>query len=84
MELDEAKKLGQQIDSLVKIGKNGITDGIIHEVNRHLEDRDIVKIEALRNNPIRSIEKIASRLEDRSEGVLVETRGNTMLMVSED
>lgn len=84
MKVEEAKRLGQEMDSLVQIGKKGITEGMIEEVNRHFEDRDLVKIRSLRNNPVQSVDEVASKLEDKTDGTVVETRGNTILMICED
>jgi RNA-binding protein len=84
MKEEKAKKLGQDLDARVRIGKKGITDGIVDEINRHLENEELVKIKVLRNNPILDIDKTADMLEERTIGEVVEKRGKTVLMLYEE
>lgn len=81
MDKKEAIAKGQDIDARVRIGKKGITEGIIGEIDRNLDDEEIVKIKILRNSPAQDIDDIADILEERTIGEVAETRGKTILMV---
>jgi len=80
MKSEKIKKLGQSLESRVRIGKNGITKGIIEEINRNIENEGIVKIKILRNCPEQDVEVIASELSDKSDVRLIEVRGRTILL----
>lgn len=81
MDEKKIKRLGQKLRPLVRIGKGGITEGMVDEINRHLEDEDILKIKVLRNCPIRDPEELMDILEEQTDGYAVEHRGNTILLV---
>ncbi|MFO7991086.1 MAG: YhbY family RNA-binding protein [Thermoplasmata archaeon] len=84
MDEERIKKLGQKLKPLVRIGKNGVTEGMVDEINRHLEDEDILKIKILRNCPVRDHEELTAVLEEKTYGHVVEHRGNTVLLVDKD
>ncbi len=42
--------LGNSIESIILIGKEGISEGIINQVNETLEAREILKISILKNS----------------------------------
>lgn len=84
MDEEKIKSLGQKLKPLVRIGKSGVTEGMIDEINRHLEDEDILKIKILRNCPIRDQKELIEVLEEKTNGYVVEERGNTILLVDKD
>lgn len=84
MDKDEIKNLGMDLKAIVRIGKKGINDSMVDEINRLLEDKEIIKIKVLRNNPIQDIEETSEILEDRTIGEVVEIRGKTILMYYEE
>lgn len=84
MDIDKAKSLGQDIDPIVRIGKKGLTKGMITELDRHLENDDLIKIKVLRNNPIQDIEKLGSMIEEKTIGKVIEIKGNTILLLNKE
>lgn len=84
MDDEEIRKMGQDIRTLVRIGKNGINESMVDEINRHLEDKDLVKVKVLRNNPIQDLDKVAEELEEKTDGRLIEIRGKTILLYNPD
>lgn len=44
------RKLGNSIDAIFQIGKGGLTDELIRQVDMALEAREIVKIHVLNNS----------------------------------
>ncbi len=84
MDIERAKEKGQELQPTLHIGKKGITESLVEELDNQLENREIVKIKVLRNNPVQDVEEISQELEDRSIGELVETRGKTLLMYYEE
>ncbi len=83
MDTEEAKIAGQDLQATLHIGKDGITDSLIEELNKQLDNRELVKVKINRNNPIQDKEDIAEELEKTSQGELVEIRGKTILLMDE-
>jgi RNA-binding protein len=46
------RSMGNTIEPIVQIGKDGIDDGIINQIDEALEAREIIKITVLRNSLI--------------------------------
>ena len=38
------RKLGQELDALVFIGKNDVTDNVVEELDRALKTKELVKV----------------------------------------
>lgn len=43
----QLRKLANPIDTLIQIGKDGITDGVIAQIDETLEKRELIKIRLL-------------------------------------
>ncbi len=84
MDRDEIRNIGMDIKAIVRIGKKGINESMVDEINRLLEDKEIIKIKVLRNNPIQDIDETSQILEEKTIGEVVETRGKTILMYYEE
>ena len=84
MDPKKAKIKGQDLEPLVRIGKNGIDKNMVEEIERHLEDKELIKIKILRNNPIQDIEKVVNILEEKTSGQVIEIRGKTILVAVEE
>jgi len=69
------------LQPLVRIGKNGITPGIIEEIKKHVQKKHLVKIKLLRA----CIEEhdrydIASQLSAACDAQLIHVVGNTVVL----
>lgn len=49
MDLVKLKKQAKNLNPILRIGKNGLTDSVFVEVNKLLKNRDLVKIKILNN-----------------------------------
>jgi RNA-binding protein len=70
---------------LVRIGKQGVTQGIIEEVDSQLERSEIVKVRILRaalgeDNMKEMRTHISQEIMERTKSDLVEIRGNTIIL----
>ncbi len=81
--LKKLKEIVQQKRADVIIGKNGLTDGVLREIDRHLEDKGVVKVKALRSalkvtglNRRELAERVASVLGAE----LLDVRGRTFVL----
>ncbi len=84
MDKDEIRNIGMDMKAIVRVGKKGINESMVDEINRLLEDKEIIKIKVLRNNPIQDIDETSEILEEKTIGEVVEIRGKTILMYYEE
>lgn len=76
--LKDLKAKAQSVNVTVTVGKNGITDATIEELDRHLKKEKLVKVRLLKSATYESgMQGQAEALAERSHSVLVETRGGT-------
>ncbi|NLL56729.1 MAG: YhbY family RNA-binding protein [Clostridiales bacterium] len=50
--------LGQKIDAIFQIGKNGLSDSLVNELSNALEARELIKISVLNNSQLKAKEVI--------------------------
>jgi len=63
------------------IGKSGISDTLIKEVEKQLDKRKMVKIKILQSAiGEHNAKQIASQIATQSQALLVETRGHTFML----
>jgi RNA-binding protein len=65
----------------VWVGKEGSTPQIINEVNRQLEQHEVVKAKILQT-ALKEIEakEIATKIANHTESTLIEVRGHTFIL----
>lgn len=79
--IKELRGEAQQLDAKLQVGKAGITDAFVEELVGMLKRDRLVKVRLLRSARAGSdTESMAERLAERTEAVLVETRGNTAVL----
>jgi len=66
------------VEATVRIGKNGITPGVLEELRAQLKNRKIVKIKFLRNTEHNDINAIGEDIAHKVNGEVVEVRGFTI------
>jgi RNA-binding protein YhbY len=74
------RKRAAKIKSDVAIGKGQVTDGVVSEVDKILEAKEIVKIKFLRSSDLSNRDRMIARLVGETRSELVETRGNTVTL----
>lgn len=71
--------LANKIDSIFQVGKNGISDNFIVQVNDALEARELIKLNVLETSP-EGIQEIANTLSEATNSALVQTVGNKITL----
>ena len=66
----------------IRIGKRGITEGIISEVEAVLKKDQVVKIKCLKIVPTEGIKAIADNIANLTQCNVVESRGKTFILAS--
>jgi len=81
--LKRLKEEVQQGRADVIIGKNGVTRGVLDEIRRHLEDKGVVKVKALKT-AIKSTSmdrrSLAKHVADSLGAWLLDVRGRTFVL----
>ncbi|NPA75168.1 MAG: YhbY family RNA-binding protein [Euryarchaeota archaeon] len=66
------------IDATIRVGKNGLTEGVIEEIRAQLKNRKIVKIKFLKNSEREDMKALAERIAGEVGGTVVDVRGFTI------
>jgi RNA-binding protein len=77
----ELRSTAANIEPATHIGKNGVTDSLIVEINRQLKDNKLIKVKVLKS-ALESMprEEIARALAAKTGAELIEVRGNTVVL----
>lgn len=76
------KGIANNIDSIFQLGKNGLTDNFIKQVEEALEAREIIKIKVLNNSPL-DVTEVASDLAEMTDAEFVQSIGNKFVLYRE-
>ena len=76
------KGIANNIDSIFQLGKNGLTDNFIKQVEEALEAREIIKINVLNNSPL-DVTEVANDLAQRTDAEFVQSIGNKFILYRE-
>jgi len=71
--------LGVNLDAVVFIGKEGITDAVVGELSRVLKKRELVKVRLL-DNVDGDRKDVAKALAAKAEAELIQVLGRTVLL----
>lgn len=70
------------MDPIFQLGKNGVTDNFIKQVDEALEAREIIKIKVL-NNSLLDAKEVASDLAQKTDAEFVQSIGNKFVLYRE-
>lgn len=73
------KGLAQKIEPLVIIGKNGINENVIKQIDDVLEARELIKIKVLNNAEFKASD-VGIALAESSRSDLVQTVGSMVIL----
>lgn len=76
------KSMANTIDPIFQLGKNGITDNFIKQVEEALEVREIVKIKVLNNSMLEAAE-VANEIAEATNAEFVQSLGNKFVLYKE-
>ena len=71
--------LANTIDAIFQIGKGGVTDVLLEELNKALEAREIIKISVLETAP-GSAKELAEEVATGTNSIVVQTVGNKITL----
>ena len=71
--------MANNIDAIFQVGKNGISDNFINQINDALEARELIKISVLETAPEEILE-IANILANSTRSEIVQTMGSKITL----
>ncbi len=66
------------VEATVRIGKGGITDGVLNEIKEQLKKRKVVKIKFLKNAEREDMLSKAEKIASFTGGKIIDVRGFTI------
>lgn len=76
------KGLANNIDPIFQVGKNGITDNFIKQIDEALEARELIKVKVLNNNLLEA-KDIANELAVELDAEFVQSIGHKFVLYRE-
>lgn len=76
------KGLANQMDPIFQLGKNGITDNFIIQIDEALEARELIKVNVL-NNSLLEAKDVAIELVEATNAEFVQSIGNKFVIYRE-
>ncbi|HSH36803.1 ribosome assembly RNA-binding protein YhbY [Schnuerera sp.] len=76
------KGIANTMDPIFQVGKNGITENFVKQVDEALEAREIIKINVL-NNSYLDTTKVAKDLVESTNAEFVQSIGNKLVIYRE-
>ena len=73
------RSLANTVESILQVGKSGITDNLIKQVNDALEARELIKITVLETAP-EDAKETAIKLSNNSNSVVVQVLGRKITL----
>lgn len=77
--MKDVKRIGHGLRPTVHVGKEGVTDTLIEEIAKQVKNRKVVKVRLLPSVE-EDRKKVAEDLAARSDSVLIEVVGHTVLL----
>ena len=71
--------LANKIDAIFQVGKNGISDNLIMQVNDALEARELIKLNVLATSP-EDISEVANTISSSTNSEIIQTMGNKITL----
>ena len=73
------RSLAMTMQPTIIMGKNGVTEAFVEQVNTLLEARELIKINVLKNCDY-TAKQIAEEISNQTNSVLVQTVGNRITL----
>lgn len=79
--LYKLKSEANKLSPILNIGKNGITDTLIEELNKQIKASRLVKVRVLKTaEEGKDLKVIAEELANATKSTLIEVRGRTVVL----
>ncbi len=76
------KSLANRLEPIFQVGKNGITENLLKQLDEALEAREIIKINVL-NNSLLEAKNVALEVTEKLDAEFVQSIGNKFVIYRE-
>ncbi|MBU5256757.1 MULTISPECIES: ribosome assembly RNA-binding protein YhbY [Tissierella] len=76
------KSIANTMEPIFQVGKNGITENFIKQVDDALEARELIKIKVL-NNSLLDATEVANQISEEIDAEFVQSIGNKFVLYKE-
>lgn len=76
------KSLANTLNPLIQVGKGGLGEGVINQIDKSLEDHELIKITVLKNSPVEAKE-IVDEILEKTNAEFVQQLGNKLTIYRE-
>ena len=76
------KSLAHSMEPIVQIGKSGITENVLRQIDETLENRELIKVKILNNNELDANE-VANDVSEQLRAEFVQSIGNKFVIYRE-
>lgn len=80
---DFLRKRAHDLDPIVRIGKDGLSDNLIESFIQGIESRELIKVKILQNSQVEKKE-VAFEIAERTQSELVGIIGRTLIFFKEN
>ncbi len=77
------KALAHSLSPVVQVGKNGVTEAILKDVNQALSDHELIKVQVLETSPTERVE-VAMMLADKGSATVLGQIGRIVILYRPD
>jgi RNA-binding protein len=81
-EIKQLKKEAHHLKPIFQIGKNGVTENFIEQINDVLEKRELIKVSVLQNC-LEDKNTISNDISEKTNSHIVAIIGNTIIIYKE-
>lgn len=79
--LYQLKSEANQLSPILNIGKNGLTDSLIEELNKQIKANRLVKVKVLKSaEEGKDLKTLAEEIANATRSTLIEVRGRTVVL----
>ncbi|MFZ2498120.1 MAG: YhbY family RNA-binding protein [Methanosarcina sp.] len=79
--LYQLKAEANQINPILNIGKNGVTETLIDELNKQIKANRLVKVRVLKSaEEGKDVKTVAEEIANATRSTLIEVRGRTVVL----
>ncbi|MGI5948834.1 ribosome assembly RNA-binding protein YhbY [Peptoniphilus sp.] len=76
------KGLANTRNPLIQVGKDGVNEGFLTQLDKLLEDHELVKIKVLQNSPV-DVEEIVDEIMEKTNAEFVQMIGSKLTIYRE-
>jgi RNA-binding protein len=81
MDIDDLKNTAKSLEPIVRIGKSGLTETVLAEIEKHLKKRKLIKIRFLKSSlENEEKQKYALLITDYTRSVVVSFVGSMLVL----